>query len=125
MAVGMIQGFPASEWIAAREAARSLLIQRIGRPDPFISYSALVALLPIVIEPDDPRLSELLDEVSSSEHEQGRGFLTVLVVHKRGSRVPGPGFFKMARRHGFEFDSNERFFLQEYQRLLSYWRSQA
>ncbi|WP_207936399.1 hypothetical protein [Pseudomonas sp. 51_B] len=124
MTVGMIQGFAASDWINARETARSLLIQRVRKPDPFIFYSDLVTQLPLAIEASDPRLSVLLDEISSSEHELGRGFLTVLVVRKGRTRIPGPGFFEMARKHGFEFLDDELFFLQEYRRLIEYWRGQ-
>jgi hypothetical protein len=122
MTVGMIQGFPASDWIRAREQARELLIRRTARPNPFIPYSDLVALLDLPIEAHDPRLSVLLDEISTSEHEEGRGFLTALVVHKHGSVMPGAGFFEMARRCGFEFVDEHDFFIQRFNHLIDYWR---
>jgi len=39
-----------------------------------ITYGDLVAQLPIAIEPNDPRLSKLLDEISRQEFAEGRGF---------------------------------------------------
>lgn len=122
---GMIHGFAASDWIVAREAARELLIKQARRPNPLITYGDLVAQLPIALEPHDPRLSFLLDEISTSEHEQGRGFLTVLVVHKHGSAVPGPGFFAMARNNGEEFDDDLEFYMRAYNEVVGYWRRQA
>jgi hypothetical protein len=120
--VGLIQGFPASDWIRAREQAREILIRRTARPNPFIPYSDLVTLLDLPIEAHDPRLSVLLDEISTKEHEEGRGFLTALVVHRHGSMVPGAGFFVMARRCGFDFDDEQDFFIKQYKYLMDYWR---
>lgn len=120
---GLIHGFAASDWIQARNAARAILIKHARRPNPFIAYSDLVAQLPIALEAHDSRLSVLLDEISTSEYDQGRGFLTALVVHKNGSVIPGPGFFEMARKNGREFDDNDRFFIDAYNEVTSYWRS--
>jgi hypothetical protein len=121
--VGLIHGFAASDWIRARDTARAILIKQARRPNPFIAYSDLVAQLPIALEAHDPRLSALLDEISTSEYDQGRGFLTALVVHKNGSVIPGPGFFEMARKNGREFDDSDRFFFDAYTEVTNYWKA--
>ncbi len=121
---GMVEGFAASDWIQAREIARNLLIQRARRPAAqTITYGELVTQLPIVIEPDDPRLSKMLDEISRQEFAEGRGFLTVLVVHKWGDLMPGKGFFDMAADCGAAFTSRERFWAEAFNEVLSAWRT--
>ncbi len=121
---GMVEGFPASDWIQAREVVRDLLIQRARRRTAqTITYSDLVAQLPVVIEPDDPRLSRLLDEISRVEFAEGRGFLTVLVVHKRGDLMPGKGFFDMAAGCGAVFADRERFWVEAFNEVLAAWRT--
>ncbi|WP_131679698.1 hypothetical protein [Metapseudomonas furukawaii] len=121
---GMIQGFPASDWVRARNIARDVLVERARRPAAqTITYSDLVARLPIAIEPNDPRLSALLDEISRMEYAEGRGFLTVLVVHKRGDLMPGEGFFSMAAECGASFTDRERFWSDALNVVLFAWRS--
>ncbi|WNF53162.1 hypothetical protein [Pseudomonas sp. SG20052] len=122
--IGMVEGFPISDWIRARDVARDLLIQRARRPAAqTITYGDLVAQLPIAIEPDDPRLSKLLDEISRQEFAEGRGFLTVLVVHKRGDLMPGKGFFEMAADCGVAFTNRERFWTEAFNEVLWTWRA--
>ena len=52
------------------------------------------------MEPHDPRLFNFLGQISSEEDENGRGLLTVIVVHKYGDMQPGPGFFELAKSRG-------------------------
>ncbi|CAK9890070.1 hypothetical protein [Pseudomonas fluorescens] len=116
--IGHIHGFVASDWIAAKR----LLIERARhRASQLISYSDLVCQLPLSIEASDPRLSYLLDEISRDEYTEGRGFLTVLVVHKYGSR-PGAGFYEMARGCGADFDDEEEFNIRAFNEVTGYWR---
>lgn len=122
--IGLIHGFAASDWIVARETAREILIKQARRPNPLITYGNLLAQLPIALEPHDPRVSFLLDEISTSEHEHGRGFLTVLVVHKHGSAIPGPGFFAMAKQCGEEFDDDLEFYTRAYREVINHWCQQ-
>lgn len=117
------EGFALSDWIRARDVARDVLIQRARRPAAqAISYSDLVAQLPIALAPDDPRLSKLLDEISTQEYAEGRGFLTVLVVHRYGDMMPGKGFFDMAAACGARFTNREQFWTQAFNEVLTVWQ---
>jgi len=119
----MTHGFPASDWERARIAATEILTERAGRrAGQLITYGQLVSRLPIPLEPHDPRVSYLLDEISRSEHAQGRGFLTVLVVHAQGDTMPGEGFFAMARECGEEFDDELEFWTRALRDVTTTWR---
>ncbi|OLU22963.1 hypothetical protein BVH03_22195 [Pseudomonas sp. PA15(2017)] len=116
---GMIQGFPASDWVRARDVAEEIISARAKRRgNQFISYTDLVAQLPLAIEPNDRRLSVMLDEISRKTHELGRGFLTVLVVHKNGDQFPGNGFFEMAELCGEDVSDREAFFIRAYNQVI-------
>ncbi|WJV23175.1 MULTISPECIES: hypothetical protein [Pseudomonas] len=120
--IGHIHGFVASDWVTAKTVAKAILVRRARRPgNPLISYSDLVAQLPLAIDPSDPRLSLLLDEISVEEYSEGRGFLTVLVVHKHGDIKPGTGFYKMARKCGEEFDDEDAFHIRALEEVTRYW----
>jgi integrase len=73
--------------------------------------------------PDDrDRLSEILDEVSLSEHKNGSPLLSVVVIRADMGR-PGKGFFKMAKSAGLyngKTDLDEAvFFAREFQRAVA------
>lgn len=120
--IGHIHGFEASIWITAKAVAKAILISRARRPgNPLISYSDLISQLPLAIEPGDPRLSYFLDEISVEEHTEGRGFLTVLVVHKYGDIKPGAGFYTMARKCGESFDDEDEFHFRALNEVTRYW----
>lgn len=120
--IGHIHGFAASDWTAAKTVAKTVLVNRARRPgNPLISYSDFVTLLPLAIEPNDPRLSFFLDEISVDEHAEGRGFLTVLVVHKYGDIRPGSGFYNMARKCGEEIDDEDEFHFRALTEVVRYW----
>ena len=89
-------GFAETEWNAAKEEARSAMIER-AKGRAMMTYSDLVKqITSIKLDAHDPRLSHMLGEISSEEDKQGRGMLTAVVVHKHDMQ-PGPGFFELAR----------------------------
>ena len=115
-------GFPLKVWEQARDEIRKVLIQCAKNEQP-ITYSELVAeIYTIRFEPQDPKLAEMLDQLSSSEHADGRGMLSVLVVHKDGDGMPGPGFFKLARRLGRRVDDDLEFWVKEFKHVTCSWR---
>lgn len=76
----------------AKDEVKSALIGR-AKNRGMIPYSDLVRQIrSINIEAHDQRLSHLLGEVSIEVTSEGRGMLTVIVVHKHGD-MQGPGFF--------------------------------
>lgn len=92
-----MHGFSQSDWEAGKQEARSIMIDR-AKVRGVLAYSDLVQQIrSINLEPHDPRLFHLLDEISTEEDAAGRGMLTVVVVHKIGDMQPGPGFFELAR----------------------------
>jgi hypothetical protein len=99
-------GYPRGDWDATKEHATAILRARAasGLPDPTISYSELGAQLQPISFPDPHAhaFHALLGEVSSDEVDDGRAMLSVLVVYKDGDKMPGPGFFELARAKGRE-----------------------
>ncbi len=82
-------GYPQEAWEAARAEARNAMVALAARKD-LIAYSDLVAeIRSLDFEPQEDRLAHLLGEISTAEHEAGRGMLTVVVVHKHGDQMPG------------------------------------
>lgn len=67
-----------------------------------------------------------LGDISILEHSQGRPLLSAIVVHKPTSsepRMPGKGFFKLAREHNI-WDgkgTKEKFFFNEIRKVHDYW----
>lgn len=74
------------------------------------------------------RMSVLLDEISSSEHAQGRPLLSAVVVHGEGGEaagMPGQGFFSLGKRLKLQAPDEDKvtFFAKELRRVQDYWRS--
>jgi hypothetical protein len=69
----------------------------------------------------DTLLNHLLDEISREEDSAGRGMLSVIVVHKTGDHMPGPGFFELAKALGREIPDKERFWIKEHKGVCTVW----
>jgi hypothetical protein len=114
-------GFSESDWDAARNEARDILIGR-ARQRGRIPYSELVdEIKTIDIEAHDPRLFHLLGEISTEEERAGRGMLTAIVVHKHGDMQPGPGFFDLAKSLGKDTKDVLACWVKEFNRVHDYW----
>jgi len=87
-----------------------------------ISYTDLVAgITHIALEAHDIRLDHLLGEIAQEEDAAGRGLLTVLVVHKTGDKMPGPGFFQMAESRGRDISDKEALWVHEMRKVQETW----
>ena len=118
---GFKHGFSDDQWIAAKDEARQAMIA-VARSESLIAYSDLVRKIrTYVLEPNGAPLAHMLGEVSSEEDEEGRGLLTVVVVHKTGDLRPGPGFFRLARSRGRHFVDEEQFWIQELRIVYDTW----
>ena len=114
-------GYPQAPWEAAKTEARQAMIAVAARRR-VIAYSELVARIhSLDLEPQGERLAHLLGEISTAEHEAGRGMLTVLVVHKQGDQMPGPGFFQLARSLGHDTKDREGFWIGELEKVYGAW----
>ena len=98
------------------------VLHECARAQGTISYSELSERLrSIVIPHDGPEMTAMLDEVSIAEFKAGRGMLSVVVVHKIGDQMPGPGFFKTAKELGNTVIDKEAFWIGELLRVHRYW----
>ena len=114
-------GYPQEAWEAARTEARDAMVAVAARRR-LIAYSDLVAeIRSLDLEPQEDRLAHLLGEISTVEHEAGRGMLTVVVVHKHGDQMPGPGFFQLARSLGHDTKDREAFWIGELEKVYAAW----
>ena len=65
----------------------------------------------------------MLGEISTGEHEAGREVLTVVVVHKHGDQIPGPGFFELVRSLGHDTRDREAFWIGELHHAYHAWQA--
>lgn len=114
-------GFPIDLWNAAKGEMRGILTER-AKVRGMIPYSELVSKLTKVrLEPESYALAAMLGEISSEEDAEGRGMLTVIVVHKYGDMQPGPGFFELARALGRDISDIEKCWLEELRKVHGFW----
>ena len=114
-------GYPQQAWEAAKAEARQAMI-KVASNQRVIAYSELVAeIRTLDLEPQGDRLAHMLGEISTAEHEAGRGMLTVVVVHKHGDHMPGPGFFQLARVLGHDTKDLEAFWIGELDKVYGAW----
>jgi hypothetical protein len=120
---GFRHGFAESDWEKAKAEARHEMIER-AQKGKTITYSELVeAIDTIKMEPHDPRLAHFLGEIAEEENEAGRGLLTVVVVHKFGDQMPGPGFFEMSKKLGRNTHDPVKFWISELNLVRAQWAS--
>lgn len=114
-------GFSQADWATAKQEARSLLIAR-AKLRGMIPYSDLVKeIRAISLDPHDQRLFHLLGEISSEEDADGRGMLSVIVVHKFGDMQPGPGFFELAKQLGRDTSDILKCWVDELKKVHAAW----
>jgi len=114
-------GFTDAEWNAAKEEIRDILLRRVKEENP-IFYSELVEKVHTVkLRAKDPALDTLLDEISREEDAAGRGMLSVVVVRKPpGELLPGPGFFKLAKKLGRDTSDRDTCWAKELAKVYSH-----
>ena len=92
----------------------------------FYHQVAPLASLDMSLADDRNRIADILDEISSFEHAQGRPLLSVVVVQSETGR-PGKGFYKLATRlrlYSGRSDLDEmEFFISTVKRAYSTWRA--
>jgi hypothetical protein len=114
-------GYSTKTWQAAKDEIKDVLVEHARRPQ-MIAYSGLVQKIRAIdLQARDPRLDELLRQVASEEHAQGRGMLTVLVVHKTGDLRPGRGFYECARALGLDTSDEDRLWVDQFNKVHASW----
>lgn len=103
-------------------------LKDLARKKEMVFYSDLAASLGMSFDTEADRnvFKNDLGDISILEHSQGRPLLSAIVVHKPTSsepRMPGKGFFKLAREHNI-WDgkgTKEKFFFNEIRKVHDYW----
>jgi len=114
-------GYSLKVWEAAKDEARGALIE-FARKQKTVAYSDLVQRMKALdLQAHDPRLDELLGQISTEEAEQGRGMLSVLVVHKTGDLRPGRGFYKCAAALGLDISDEDRLWVDQINKVYAAW----
>jgi len=115
-------GYAAKTWQAAKDEIRAVLLERARRPET-IAYSELVQKVRAIdLQAHDPRLDELLGQIATEEYGQGRGMLSVLVVHKTGDLRPGPGFYHCARALGLDTSDEDKLWVEQFNKVHASWQ---
>ena len=111
-----------TDWNEAKEEMRHILIEKakLGELIPFSDLTKKVTR--ITLNPHSPALAAMLGEISEEENSAGRGMLTVIVVHKHGDMLPGPGFFKLAKTLGRDTSDKEKFWINELKWVFGKWK---
>ncbi|HWT03244.1 MAG TPA: hypothetical protein VN256_23530 [Pyrinomonadaceae bacterium] len=104
---------------------RAILIARVRElNNEKVPYSELTKLVRTIhFSPEGKDFHHMLDEISREEDDAGRGMLSVIVVHKEGDMMPGPGFFKLAKQLGRDTSDREKCWIEEFNRVRDNSRS--
>jgi hypothetical protein len=90
-----------------------------------IAYSELSGRLRTIVLPyDDPAMGKMLEEISTEEFQNGRGMLSVVVVHRLGDMEPGTGFYTLAEKLGRKFSDQQAFWISELHRVHDTWANE-
>ena len=117
-------GYQQEQWEKAKEEARRHLIL-LASGQMNTTYKQLTDHIHAInFRPNDPMYHRLLDEISVSEHQAGRGMLSVLVV-REDTRMPGIGFYSLAISLDIQFEDKDTFWICEFRKVTDYWKKQC
>jgi len=112
-----LYGYTDTQWDAAKEEMRAVLIAR-AKEERTIPYSELTGKVHTIdFSPEDNAFHHMLDDISREEDAASRGMFSVIVVHKAGNMMPGPGFFKLAKKLGRDTSGREKCWSDELKRV--------
>src|SRR5437879_6401957 len=98
-------------------------LQDVARRRDCTTYAevAQLAHLDLAQNRDRAKVDELLAEISTHEHQQGRPLLSAVVLYGQGEEMH-PGFFRLARELGLNQSGDDlKFFIEELRRVHEYW----
>lgn len=117
----MKYGFELQDWETAKAEMRDVLIEQ-AKVGGTVSYSDLVKqITAIALEANSYAFFVMLGENSTEEDAEGRGMLSVIVVHKEGDMQPGRGFFELAAELGRDTSDKERCWVEELNEVYRVW----
>ena len=98
-------------------------LQVVAKSKECTYYSSIAPLanLNMSFPKDRDELADILGDISSHEHEQGRPLLSAVVVLKATNK-PGVGFFGLADSLGlFDGQDRDNFWRDERDRVWEHW----
>ena len=96
-----------------------LILRQTARRGSTITYTELVGQIKSArFSPTDPNLFKILCDISEMENTRGRGMLSAVVIRKHDLR-PGQGFFDLARKIGFRFKDDDKFWTEQLKFVFS------
>lgn len=116
----MSNGMSDAEKRFKQERVTEILIDIARNNEDPIIYSKLAEK--IGLHHRSPKMSEILEEVSNSEYNEGRGLLTALVVRKNIG-LPSAAFFHLARSYGETFSDERVFWEDAVEKVRNIWSS--
>ncbi|MGA8025804.1 MAG: hypothetical protein WB992_01575 [Bryobacteraceae bacterium] len=118
----MPYGFTDAKWAEGKAEITAILSEKARSGRGMITYGDLSReVRSIRIDPHEEAMRHMLGEISTHESKNGRGMLTVIVVHKHGDMEPGPGFYKCAESLGFDVSDRLAFWTRELHKVHAYW----
>ncbi len=109
------------EWKQVKSEIRDILI-KTAKQKSMITYTELVNQVKTFrLEAHDLRLFKLLGEISTTEVSNGKGMISVLVVHKHGDQEPGKGFYELAESLGKDTTNKLKFWSDEFKKVFKDW----
>jgi hypothetical protein len=109
------------EWERAKSEARDAMIDAARRRST-IAYGELArSIRAIRFDPRAQPFFALLGQIAENEHRAGRPLLSVVVVHKDGDQMPGPGFFELAAALGRASKDRLALWMNELNAVYEFW----
>jgi quinol monooxygenase YgiN len=95
------------------------IAERVAREEGMITYSDLTQQVRTEPQPEpgSQEFFEILDELSRRTDAEGKGMLSAVVVQKNEQTLPGPGFFKLAKKLGRDTSDQPIFHATELRRV--------
>ena len=100
-------------------------IKEVAKNGGTVHYSEIAPLIGLDLNSrkDLNRLIDILDGINRSEHNEERPLLTAVVVNKN-TKIPGDGFFNLAKKLGlYNGGDNRKYWQAELQRVHAHWRN--
>lgn len=103
-------------------------LKRVAAAQTVTYYGQIAPMAALDMTRADHRkeMGQILCDISTHEHSQGRPMLSAVVVHAPGETaggIPGLGFFELARELGVQGgEDNVTFFARELMRVHEAWR---
>ena len=105
-------------------------LKEVAWKGELINYGEIAPMAGLNMESqaDRNKIGEILGEISSSEHKNGRPMLSAVVV-LAGVGYPGEGFYHLAHdlglHHGHGDLADMEFFVQEVKKVHQYWQAHS